>query len=103
MAILIGVITGFLYLYLMNKLVDISMDFFEKKGVKDHCLKVLPSLSFIFLTSLLIGFYLPEPIKEYTGVFRIFTYFSGVGLLLILFSFIIVKPICPSWYKKLFE
>jgi hypothetical protein len=103
MAILIGVITGFLYLYLMNKLVEISIDFFEKKGVKGHCLKVLPSLTFIYLTSLLIGFYLPEPIKKYTGIFYLFTYLSGSGLILLLFFFIIVKPICPPCYKKLFK
>jgi hypothetical protein len=42
MTIIIGAIIGFLYLYLANKLVEISMDFFEKKGVKDDCLKVFP-------------------------------------------------------------
>jgi hypothetical protein len=103
MAILIGAIIGFLYLYLMNKFVEITMDFFEKKGVKDHCLKVLPSLSFIFLTSLILGFFLPEPIKKFTGAFYLFTYFSGTGLIVLLFFFIVVKPICPTCYKKLFN
>lgn len=103
MTIIIGGILGFIYLILINKLVEKSMDFLEKKGVKDHCLKVLPALSFVFFSSLLISFFLPKSINKFTGVFSIFTYFSGIGLNFILFLFIIVRPLSPTFYKKLFK
>ncbi|MBD8070678.1 hypothetical protein [Bacillus sp. PS06] len=103
MVILIGAIIGFLYLYLMNKFVGITMAFFEHKGVNDQCLKVFPSLSFIFLSSYIMYFFIPEPIKKFTGAFYVFTYFSGAGLIVLLFFFIVVKPICPTCYKKIFN
>jgi nitrate reductase gamma subunit len=99
--IIVGVAIGFLYLYLMDKFFDKSMVFLEKKGIKDHWLKVLPFLLIIIFTSYLFGFVLPNPIHQFTGIFRIFTYFGGTALIVALFLLIIVRPISPKLYEKL--
>lgn len=82
---------------------DISFEFLEQRDVTDYCLKRFPILSFIFLTSLLIGFFLPEPIKLFTGIFSFFATISGAVWVIYLFGFIIVKPIFPSMYEKHFN
>jgi hypothetical protein len=67
--IIVGGAIGFLYLYLIVKFVEISIAYLEKKGVKDHCLKVLPSLFVIIITSLILGFFLPQPINKFSESF----------------------------------
>ena len=93
MTIIIGALIGLFYLYLINKLLDFSMSFFEAKGIHDHCLKVLPVSIIIFVSSLIMGFALPEPIREFTGVFTIFTYVSGIGILFSLIQFLLNRMI----------
>ncbi|MDN3015692.1 hypothetical protein PH210_05645 [Paenibacillus sp. BSR1-1] len=85
-----SVAIGFIYLFLIYKLVELSMGQFERKGIKDHCLKVLPSLIVIFGTSLFLGFFLPEPLNKFTRGIRLFTYFSGTGAIFFLILFLIV-------------
>ena len=103
MTVIIGGLIGFFYLYLINKLLDFSMSFFEAKGIHDHCLKVLPVSIFIFVSSLIMGFALPEPILEFTGVFTIFTNVSGIGILILLILLLFLRPLNRPLYVKLFK
>ncbi|MCA1318642.1 hypothetical protein LC085_01870 [Bacillus tianshenii] len=101
--IIISAVSGLVYLILVGRLLPVSERFMDKKGVKDNCLRMLPISVFIFLSGMLLAYFVPEVIKDYTRIFKVFAFLGGFAMIYLPVMYFIVRPIYPKFYDRMLK
>ncbi|MBM7619784.1 hypothetical protein JOC95_001636 [Bacillus tianshenii] len=103
MTIIFGAVLGLLYLILIDRLLAVSERFMDKKGVVDNCLRMFPISVFAFLSCMLLAYFVPEVIRDYTRVFKVFALFGGIAIIFLIVMYLIVRPITPKFYNRILK